>query len=121
MTDESQQTLANLRRRCGKATPKEKLANETNFSAGWNPADQIEVPFSRLEECFLFAEVAKPEYTKEQMVDKAITCPLTDLTIAYSSHFVYLIENNILDFSLEGYANTILSLTEVLIKKGIRG
>ena len=37
-----------------------------------NPADPIEVLFSCLEECFLFAAAAQPAYTMEQMIDKAI-------------------------------------------------
>ena len=64
--------LANLRTRYGKATPSEKAQNENQFGAGWNPADPIEVLFSRLEECFLFAAAAQPAYTMEQMIDKAI-------------------------------------------------
>ncbi len=71
-TDCPRTILADLRRRYGKATPAKKAANQAQFDQGWNPADPIEVLFDRLEECFLFAKVAKPEYTKEQMIDKAI-------------------------------------------------
>ena len=48
-TDCPRTILSNLHRRYGKATPAEKAHNETSFGAGWNPADPIEVLFSRLE------------------------------------------------------------------------
>ena len=64
--------LARLRDIYGRTTPAEKRANETLWSQNWNPADPIESLFMRLEECFVFALAAKPAYTEEQMVDKAL-------------------------------------------------
>ena len=50
----------------------EKKMNEANWAAAYNPNETIEDLYDRLEECFVVALVAKPAYTMDQMVDKAL-------------------------------------------------
>ena len=50
----------------------EKTMNEANWAAAYNPNEPIEDLYDRLEECFVVALVAKPAYTMDQMVDKAL-------------------------------------------------
>ena len=70
--DDPRAILNALRNTYGRPSPGEKRANEKAFGAGWNPADPIEELYDRLEECFVVAIVAKPAYTREQMIDKAL-------------------------------------------------
>ena len=70
--DDPRAILNALRNTYGRPSPGEKRANEKAFGAGWNPADLIEELYDRLEECFVVAIVAKPAYTREQMIDKAL-------------------------------------------------
>ena len=46
--------------------------NKANWAAAHNPNEPIEDLYDRLEECFVVALVAKPAYTMDQMVDKAL-------------------------------------------------
>ena len=46
---------------------------EQNWSRPWNPADPIELLFDNLEECCVLSVSARPAYTAEQMIEKAIT------------------------------------------------
>ena len=61
-----------LTARYSRPTPAEKTANEALWSTGWNPQDPIKELFERLEECYVIALVTKPQYTKEQMIDKTV-------------------------------------------------
>ena len=61
-----------LRNLYGRPTPNEKTHNKTMGIASYNPSDPIEDLFDRLEEFFAVALVAKPAYSAEQMVDKAL-------------------------------------------------
>ena len=61
-----------LRTNYGKLGPAEKTENERKWSEAWNPSEPIEELFDRLEECYVLALVNKPEYTQEQMIDKAL-------------------------------------------------
>ena len=53
------------------------------WTAPYNPSDPIEDIFDRLEKCFLVALVAKPAYSTEKMVDKALIA--IQLTSLYST------------------------------------
>ena len=64
--------IAALRDSYGRPTPAEKEANETAFNTEWDPSDPIEAFFDRLEDCFITAFIAKPPFTKPQLIDKAI-------------------------------------------------
>ena len=67
-----QTILDNLRNLYVRPTPNKRTHNETMWTAPYNPSDPIEDLFDRLEECFVVALVAKPAYSTEQMVDKAL-------------------------------------------------
>ena len=67
-------------------TPNEKTHNETMWTAPYNPSDPIEDLFDRLEECFVIALIAKPVYSTEQMVDKALIS--IQLTSLYSTEIL---------------------------------
>ena len=75
--------LNHLRNLYGRPTPNEKTHNKTMWAAPYNPSDPIEDLFDRLEECFVVALVAKPAYSTEQMVDKALIA--IQLTSLYST------------------------------------
>ena len=68
--------LDNLQLTYGQITPGEKMLNQQRFSEGWATDQPIMHLFSRLEECFMIAMATKPEYTMEQLVDKAYTAIL---------------------------------------------
>ena len=70
--DNPKQILADLKVKYGTCTPDEKTANDVRFAAPWNPSEPIESLFDRLEDCYVFAIQAKPPYTQEQLIDKAI-------------------------------------------------
>ena len=53
------------------------------WAAPYNPSDPIKDLFDRLEECFVVALVAKPAYSTEQIVDKALIA--IQLTSLYST------------------------------------
>ena len=57
-----------LRNLYGRPTPMEKTMNEANWAAAYNPNEPIKDFYDLLEECFVVALVAKPEYTMDQMV-----------------------------------------------------
>ena len=72
--------LDHLRNLYGRPTPNEKIHNKTMWTAPYNPSDPIEDIFDRLEEWFVLALVAKPAYSTEKIVDKAlISIQLTSL------------------------------------------
>ena len=71
-TDEPREIIQKLRDTYGKPTPAEKSANEANFAAPWNPSEPIEELYDRLEDCYLTAMLAKPAFTIEQMIDRAL-------------------------------------------------
>ena len=52
------------------------MLNQQRFNEGWAMDQSIMHLFSRLEECFMIAMTTKPEYTMEQLVDKAYTAIL---------------------------------------------
>eukprot|EP00804_Cyclotella_cryptica_P028204 CCRYP_011045-RA/>CCRYP_011045-RA protein AED:0.18 eAED:0.15 QI:0/0/0/1/1/1/2/0/1234 len=64
--------LSNLRTKYGTGTPAEKRRNNVLLDAPWDPNDPIEALFDRIEDCFIFALICKPEFTMEQIIDKAI-------------------------------------------------
>jgi hypothetical protein len=64
--------LDNLRTKYGACTPNEKTANNLRFDQPWDPNEPIEALFDRLEECYIFSIMAKPPFTLEQVIDKAI-------------------------------------------------
>jgi hypothetical protein len=64
--------LDNLRTKYGACTPNEKTVNNQRFDQPWDPNEPIEALFDRLEECYIFSIMAKPLFTLEQVIDKAI-------------------------------------------------
>ena len=46
---------------------------EADWSAAWNPSEPIELLFDRLEDWYVLSVAAKPAYTQEKMIDKALT------------------------------------------------
>ena len=46
---------------------------EADWSAAWNQSEPINLLFDRLEDCYVLSVAAKPAYTQEQMIDKALT------------------------------------------------
>eukprot|EP00956_Cyclotella_meneghiniana_P021067 scaffold37874_cov42-Cyclotella_meneghiniana.AAC.11 len=64
--------LDGLRAKYGICSPNEKTANNQQFDEGWNPNDPIEMLFDRLKECYIFSILNKPQFTIEQLIDKAI-------------------------------------------------
>ena len=75
--------LYHLRNLYGRPTPNEKTHNKTMWAAPYNPSDPIKDLFDRLEEYFVVALVAKPAYSTEQIVDKALIA--IQLTSLYST------------------------------------
>jgi len=71
-TDEPREIIQKLRDTYGKPTPAKKSANEANFAAPWNPSEPIEELYDRLEDCYLTAMLAKPAFTIDQMIDRAL-------------------------------------------------
>ena len=70
--DNPREILDNLRGKYGACTPNEKTANNQRFDQPWDPNEPIEALFDRLEECYIFSIMAKPPFTLEQVIDKAI-------------------------------------------------
>jgi hypothetical protein len=70
--DDPRTILQNLRTKYGNCTPAEKTANDVKFASPWNPSEPIETLFDRLEDAYVFSIMAKPPYTQEQLMDKAI-------------------------------------------------
>eukprot|EP00804_Cyclotella_cryptica_P006088 CCRYP_010701-RA/>CCRYP_010701-RA protein AED:0.44 eAED:0.36 QI:0/-1/0/1/-1/1/1/0/470 len=70
--DHPREILDSLRVKYGACTPNEKTANNQRFDQPWDPNEPIEALFDRLEECYIFAIMAKPPFTLEQVIDKAI-------------------------------------------------
>ena len=73
VTDSPRDIMDRLRHLYGKPSPDEKRANETRFGAPWDThADTVEDLFSRLEQCYTTAVLARPPFTMEQLIDKAV-------------------------------------------------
>ena len=72
-TDDPKVILQGLQDNYGQMTPTEKTKMEADWSAAWNPSEPIEILFDQLEDCYVLSVAAKPEYTQDQMIDKAIT------------------------------------------------
>jgi hypothetical protein len=70
--DNPRDILSNLRTKYGTSTSAEKRHNNMLLDAPWDPADPIEGLFDRIEDCFIFALICKPEFTMDQIIDKAI-------------------------------------------------
>ena len=70
--DSPREILDGLRAKYGICSPNEKTANNQRFDEQWNPNDPIEMLFDRLEECYIFSILNKPQFTIEQLIDKAI-------------------------------------------------
>eukprot|EP00804_Cyclotella_cryptica_P013523 CCRYP_017243-RA/>CCRYP_017243-RA protein AED:0.41 eAED:0.30 QI:0/0/0/1/1/1/5/0/1642 len=70
--DNPRDILSNLRTKYGTSTPAEKRRNNVLLDAPWDPNDPIEALFDRIEDCFIFALICKPQFTMEQIIDKAI-------------------------------------------------
>ena len=71
-TDNPKEILNSLRNMYGKMSPGEKTAMDQRWSAPWNAADPIEELFDRFEDCYVLALSNKPEFTADQMIDKAL-------------------------------------------------
>ena len=72
-TDDPTVILQGLQDNYGQMTPSEKTKMEADWSTAWNPSEPIELLFYRLEDCYVLSVAAKPAYTQEQMIDKALT------------------------------------------------
>jgi hypothetical protein len=72
VSDNPRDILDNLRTKYSAFTPNEKTANNLSFDQPWDPNEPIEALFDRLEECYFFSIMAKPPFTLEQVIDKAI-------------------------------------------------
>ena len=70
--DNPRDILDGLRAKYGTCSPNEKTANNQRFDQPWDPNEPIEALFDRLEECYIFSILAKPPFTLEQLIDKAI-------------------------------------------------
>eukprot|EP00804_Cyclotella_cryptica_P006988 CCRYP_007119-RA/>CCRYP_007119-RA protein AED:0.63 eAED:0.16 QI:0/0/0/0.5/1/1/2/0/878 len=70
--DNSRDIASNLRTKYGMSTPAKKRRNNVLLDAPWDPADPIKALFDRIEDCFIFAPICKPEFTMEQIIHKAI-------------------------------------------------
>ena len=70
--DSPREILDNLRTKYGTCTPNEKTANNIRFDQPWDPTEPIEALFNHLEECYIFLIMAKPPFTLDQVIDKAI-------------------------------------------------
>lgn len=70
--DNPRQILQELRTKYGTSTPNDKANNDRQFNAQWDANEPIEALFDRLEDCYVFSILAKPPYTMEQLIDKAI-------------------------------------------------
>ena len=64
--------LLSLRDTYGTPSPAKRQANDAAFATPWNPTEPIEAYFDRLEDCFVAAVIAKPPYTLEQLITRAI-------------------------------------------------
>ena len=72
-TDDPKVILQGLQDNYGQMTPTEKTKMEADWSAAWNPSEPIELLLDRLEDCYVLSVAAKPAYTKDQIIDKALT------------------------------------------------
>ena len=84
--------LDHLQNLYGRPTPMENTMNEASWAAAYNPSKPIEDLYDRLEECFVVALVAKPAYTMDQMVEKALIA--VQLTGLYATA---ILEWNVVD------------------------
>ena len=46
---------------------------EADWSTAWNLLEPIGLLFDRLEDCYVLSVAAKPTYTQDQMINKALT------------------------------------------------
>eukprot|EP00804_Cyclotella_cryptica_P000700 CCRYP_000984-RA/>CCRYP_000984-RA protein AED:0.37 eAED:0.21 QI:0/0/0/1/0/0/3/0/1009 len=69
--DNPRDILSNLERSAAQAL-QPKRRNNVLLGAPWDPNDPIEALFDRTEDCFIFALICKPQFTMEQIIDKAI-------------------------------------------------
>ena len=65
--------LQGLQDNYGQMMPIEKTKMEAEWSAAWNPSEPIEILFDRFEDCYVLSIAAKPAYTQDQIIEKAIT------------------------------------------------
>ena len=73
-TNQPREILAQLRANYGRPSPGEKEINDNRFKMPWkHGTETIEELFNRLEECYVIALRAKPAYTVEQLINKAVT------------------------------------------------
>eukprot|EP00956_Cyclotella_meneghiniana_P040963 scaffold210630_cov50-Cyclotella_meneghiniana.AAC.1 len=70
--DSPRDILDGLRAKYGICSPNEKTANNQRFDQPWDPNEPIEALFERLEEAYIFSILNKPQFTTEQLIDKAI-------------------------------------------------
>ena len=85
----------------------EKTMNEANWVAAYNPNEPIKDFCDRLKECFVVALVAKPAYTMDKMVDKAlITVQRTGL------YATAILEWNVVDFMNQTFPEFKMHFTE---------
>ena len=71
-TDDPKDILQGLQDNYRQITPAEKTKMEADWSAAWNLSEPIKLLFDQLEYCYVLSVVAKPAYTQEQMIDKAL-------------------------------------------------
>ena len=72
-TDDSKVILQGLQDNYRQMTPTEKTKMEAEWSATWNLLEPIELLFDQLEDCYVLSVAAKPSYTQDQMIVKALT------------------------------------------------
>ena len=84
--DNPRDILDGLQAKYGTCFPNEKTANNQPFDQPWDPNEPIEALFDRLEECYIFSILAKPPFTLEQLIDKAIIA--IQCTALYETSFL---------------------------------
>ena len=72
-TDDPKFILQGLQYNYGQMTPTEKTKMEADWSAAWNPSEPIKLLFDQLEDCYVLSVAARPAYTQDQIIDKALT------------------------------------------------
>ena len=72
-TDDPKVIFQGLQDNYGQMTPADKTKMEADWSTAWNPSEPIKLLFDRLEGCYVLSVAAKPAYTQEKMIDKALT------------------------------------------------
>ena len=72
-TDDPKDIVQVLQDNCGQMKPAEKTKIEADWSAAWNPLEPIKLLFDQLGCCYMLSVAAKPAYTQEKMINKALT------------------------------------------------